>query len=537
VPAAPNVVDRAVGWLAPRAGLRRMQARLALEQVGRIRQRLYDGAGAGRRTEGWLTTGSDANSEVLAGGPMLRQRARDLVRNNPWAPNVVSRYASFVGGMKPKARVRGGPDPIATAKAAETLWSDWGRCCDADGITNGRGQERLAIRNLATDGAVLALRIPRRNDGTLPAPLQVRLLEVDHLNSARDAVAIPGGGKTMGGIEYDSAGRAVTYHLFKDHPGGTYQASYDSVPVPASEVRYVFDPLRAEQRMGVSWLAPAVTRLADLRLLDEAEIVKKQVEACLALIISTPDPEMLITAKAGEQDPRRDAWGRMIEGFSPGMVAYTAPGEQATVVNPSATGLSYDHYVMQLHAVCAALAMPYELGTGDLSRVSFISGRMGLIPFYLRVDEIRETVTVPQYLDQVWDWMVEAAQVAGALPRDAAITAEWMGPERPSLQPFEEAQAQELRIRTGQEPLSYAHARAGRDSDAVFAEYERVNKLLDDNGLVFDCDPRKTDRRGTGQPVASVPAGENPETPPASPPPAAKPARGLAVVNGNALEH
>lgn len=537
MPAAPNVVDRAVGWLAPRAGLRRMQARLALEQVGRVRQRLYDGAGGGRRTEGWVTTNADANSEVLSGGPLLRQRARDLVRNNPWAPSVVSRYAAFISGMKPKVRVTGGPDPVAAAKAAELLWSDWGRWADADGVTNMRGLERLAVRNLVTDGGVLALRVPRRNDGALPAPLQVRLLEVDHLNTSRDAVALPGGGKVIGGIEYDAGGRPVTFHLLKDHPGGVYQAGYDPVAVPASEVLHVFDPLRAEQKMGVSWLAPAVTRLADLRLLDEAEIVKKQVEACLALIISTPDPEMLVTAKAGEQDPRRDAWGRMIEGFSPGMVAYTAPGEQATVVNPSATGLNNDHYIMQLHAICAAVGMPYELGTGDLSRVSFISGRMGLIPFYLRVDEVRDTVTVPMLMDEIFDWLVEAAQVAGLLPRDAAITADWMGPERPSLQPFEEAQAQELRIRTGQEPLSYAHAKAGRDSDAVLAEYVRINQKLDADGLVFDCDPRKTDRRGTGQPVASVPAGDNPETPPASPPPAAKPARGLAVVNGNAMEH
>jgi lambda family phage portal protein len=530
MPAKPNAIDRAVGWLAPRAGLRRMQARLAMEQVGRIRQRLYDGAGGGRRTEGWLTSGSDANSEVLAGGPMLRQRARDLVRNNPWAPSVVSRYASFIAGMKPKARVVGGPDPAATAKAAERLWSDWGRWADADGVTNMRGLERLAVRGLVTDGEVLALRVPRRNDGTLPAPIQVRLIEVDHLDAGKDAAVTQAGGKIIGGIEMGAAGEAVAYHLTKDHPGGLYQQSYTPLRVPASEVLHVFDPLRAEQKRGVSWLAPAVTRFADMRLLDEAEIVKKQVEACLALIISTPDPEMLITAKAGEQDPRRDAWNRMIEGFSPGMVAYTAPGEQATVVNPSATGLNNDYYITQLHAICAAVGIPYELGTGDLSRVSFISGRLGLIPFYLRVDEIRDTVTVPMLMDEVWDWLVEAAQVAGLLPRDAEIVADWMAPERPSLQPLEDEQARELRIRSGVDTLFSASTRMGRDFDALMDEHERVNARIDAGGLVFDSDPRRTARSGAAQPTS-------PAAPPAPPPPAVNPARGLAVVNGSALEH
>lgn len=514
-----------------------------MDAVGRL-SRLYDGAGSGRRTEGWLTTGSDANAEVLAGGPVLRQRARDLVRNNPWAPNIISRYAAFVAGMKPKARVSGARDKAAVARAAEQLWSDWSRWADADGITNLRGLERLGVRNLVTDGGVLALRVPRRrNDGSLPVPLQVRLLEVDHLDGSRDTIRRPGGGKVMGGIEYDALGRVTTYHLLKEHPGGAQRVGNESVAVPASEVLHVFDPARAEQRMGVSWLAPAVTRFADMRLLDEAEIVKKQVEACLALIIQTPDPEMLLTAKAGEQNPKRDAYNRMIEGFAPGMVAYTAPGEQAAVVNPSATGLNNDYYIMQLHAICAAVGMPYELGTGDLSRVSFISGRMGLIPFYLRVDEIRDTITVPQFMDEIWDWMVEAAQVAGLLPRDAVIVADWMAPERPSLQPLEDEQAREMRIRSGVDPLTYAIAKTGRDPETVLDEYARVNAMLDEREITLDSDPRRTARSGAAQPTS--PAGDAPG-PAGRPPVGPAPRRGrsapdFASVNGNGsgtfLEH
>ena len=63
-------LDRAIGSVAPRAALRRVQARESFDALARG----YDGAAKGRRTDGWRAAGTSADSEIaIAGGAQLRR--------------------------------------------------------------------------------------------------------------------------------------------------------------------------------------------------------------------------------------------------------------------------------------------------------------------------------------------------------------------------------------------------------------------------------------------------------------------------------
>ena len=55
-----NLLDRAIGLVAPQAALRRAQARAAMAMLARS----YEGARIGRRTEGWVVAGTSANAEI-----------------------------------------------------------------------------------------------------------------------------------------------------------------------------------------------------------------------------------------------------------------------------------------------------------------------------------------------------------------------------------------------------------------------------------------------------------------------------------------
>ena len=55
-----NWLDRAVGYVAPQAGLRRARHRAAMAALARS----YEGARVGRRTEGWVVAGTSANAEI-----------------------------------------------------------------------------------------------------------------------------------------------------------------------------------------------------------------------------------------------------------------------------------------------------------------------------------------------------------------------------------------------------------------------------------------------------------------------------------------
>ncbi len=76
----PNWIDRAVGYVAPVLGAKRMQARAAMALSG------YIGARWDRRaTKEWYVPSGTADDTILPDSQTLRDRSRDLIRNTPLA--------------------------------------------------------------------------------------------------------------------------------------------------------------------------------------------------------------------------------------------------------------------------------------------------------------------------------------------------------------------------------------------------------------------------------------------------------------------
>src|SRR5689334_9596540 len=87
-------LDKATSAIAPRWTLRRARARIAAELLVRH----YEAAAAGRRTQGWSRGSSDANAAIGPAHARLRDQARDLVRNNPYAKSAVRKIANHTVG-------------------------------------------------------------------------------------------------------------------------------------------------------------------------------------------------------------------------------------------------------------------------------------------------------------------------------------------------------------------------------------------------------------------------------------------------------
>src|SRR5215813_1298 len=94
--------DRVLERWAPERALRRERARFTLSQI-----RFYEGASRGPRTSGWRTPSSSANTELWGGMPMLRDRARDHGRNNPWGKRAVGRLTTEIVGFGVQASFTG----------------------------------------------------------------------------------------------------------------------------------------------------------------------------------------------------------------------------------------------------------------------------------------------------------------------------------------------------------------------------------------------------------------------------------------------
>src|SRR5512134_3853495 len=159
-----NWLDRTIGLLAPATALRRARQRAAIALLARS----YEGARIGRRTDGWVVAGTSANAEIGTALTRLRDRSRDLVRNNPYAAKAVQAVVSnLVGtGIMPRARASN----TGINEAADRLWAGFAETCDADGLTDFSGLQALIVRAMVESSeCLIRIRTRQREDG-LPVP-------------------------------------------------------------------------------------------------------------------------------------------------------------------------------------------------------------------------------------------------------------------------------------------------------------------------------------------------------------------------------
>lgn len=482
-------IDRAIGYVAPRRGARRLLARQAFEGLARG----YDGAARGRRTDGWRAPGSSADTEVAVAGALLRDRMRDLVRNNPHAAKAVSVLVNNIIGDGITARANSGD--ARTDRAADALWERWTATCDADGQLDFAGLQTLAAREMVEAGEVIVRRRPRRSNDRLPAPLQIQVLEPDLLDSTKNTDA---GSRIVQGVEFDAIGRRSAYWLFDRHPGDTStKGRIESAPIAATDIAHVYEKQRTQVR-GVPWGAPVMRALRDLDDWTQAELVRKKTEACVVGVVFGADE-----VEQGVAPAVVDADGNRVEQFEPGLIAYARGGKDIKFNQPATTAGTAEWLRAQLHIIAAGFRVPYELLTGDLSQVNYSSIRAGLVEFRRMVGAVQWQLFIPMFCQPVWDWFCEAAWAAGLLP-SPRIGVEWSPPRFEAVDPLKDAMGDLIAMRSGTLTLAQAIARQGYNPDAVLAEHAAMAKKLDAAGLVFDSDPRRTAKSGALQQAADV---------------------------------
>lgn len=481
--------DRLIVWLMPSRGLARIRAR--------VLARHFESASVGRRTSGWNRMMTDANTSA-SGVTLarLRGQARDLVRNNPWARRGLRRIVTnTVGwGIKPKATGR-------NAALVNELWKRWAETtqCDAAGRLTFYGLQRLVMRTVVESGeALVRLRLRQPDDG-LAIPMQLEVLEPDYLDTSKDAVSLPNGGRITLGIETDAIGRRVAYWLYEQHPGGNTFISSASRRIPAESILHIYDQDRAQQMRGYSWFAPVDVRLHEFHEFEDATLVKQKVAACMAAFVTDLDG----TGQAiGKADTQNDQPLDIIE---PGTIAHLPVGKQVTFSNPPQASDHQSFSATALRGIAAGLGVTYEDLTGDYSQVNYSSARMARMAHNADVHDWRWNMLIPQLCAPAWQWMLSVIALAG-VPVDSS-PATWTPPPLPVLDPEKEGAATTSDVRAGRMTPDEMIREQGYDPDEHWREYADSFKRLDRLGIVLDCDPRKTNSSGQAQsqPAADAP--------------------------------
>lgn len=451
--------------------------------------RKYDGAAKSKRLSRWLTTGNSANAEIGSALVTLRNRSRDLRRNNPYAAKAVNVITSNMVGKGIYTQFRGAKFDSPQEKSIDVAWWDWAHTknIDYDGRHNIFGLQRLISDAVVESGEVL---VRKRVLAGLKFPLQYQVLESDFLdiNSSYKANK---NNKVIHGIEFNPKGKIVAYHLYEAHPGAVEDlmkpTRLDSSRVPADQVIHLFRQDRPGQGRGVPWLAPSMLRLRDLDDYEDAQLVRQKIAACFAVFVKDIGPDVTDQPEACGDD-----LGDRVE---PGLIEFLPPGKDVSFAQPPPIQNYKEYVVTHLHAIAAGIGITYEALTGDLSEVNFSSARMGWLEFQRNVEVWRESIMIAGFLDEVVkDFMSYANAFLGI--DFTSITHQHTPPRREMIDPTKEVPAIIKQIRGGLKTISEALMEQGKDPTEHFKQFKKDMDLLDQLGLVLDSDPRQKDDSG-----------------------------------------
>jgi lambda family phage portal protein len=497
------LIDTLLAGIAPGWALRRARARLALDQLSAM----YEGAAINRRTRGWRADRRGPNAEVRPAMKLLRDRSRDLVRNNPFASAGLDLVVSYqVGaGIMPRSKT----GDIDLDAQVDALWTAWADRADLSERTDLYGLQALLARGRCESGEALAQMIPltateARRRGT-PVPLALQVIEADHLDETYDGGMRGAAPVIRQGIEFDPSGvRAVAYHIHRQHPAEIDSffgpgGPIERIRIPADRMIHLFRQDRPGQIRGVPDLAPVMTRLRSLDELEDAALEQAKVQACLAaLIVSQAGPSSgpLEGGAAGADEAAEDG----VKSLYPGMMERLLPGEDVRYLQPTGAGGFNELARHQLHAIATGWGLTYDLLTGDLSGANYSSLRAGRLAFKRRLERLQWHVLVPAMCEPIWRAFIDAAVRVGALPmRPGGYPASWSPPVFEMVDPLKDALAIQKQMRLGLLTFGQAVGQMGHEPRRQAAEIAEWNEIMDDGGLILDGDPRRTGGSGGAQ--------------------------------------
>ena len=458
--------------------------------------RNFDAAKGSRYTTDWITQQGGADRALRNDIVSLRDRARDLERNDGYAESLFIELESNIIGpkgiqMKPMARkadarASGGvvnkTDTAACEKIAQA-WEDFSKRGNFD-VTRQFSRasfERIAIRSIARDGSFLVRLVEGFAKNKFRFALQG--IESDALNPRTNDDK-----KNIHmGIEYDEWDEPIAYHLEKKNAKSMLYQTSETFSVSAENLLNLFITKRINQSQGFSWLAPVMLRLRHLSKYEEAEVIAARASANkIGFFESSGDQQY-----TGEED----ALGNIKAPSAPGEWEALPQGVKAHLIDPNHPNANYpDFRKAILRGVCAGIYVNYNTLAKDLEGVSYSSIRQGVL-------SERDTWRIIQawFIDELevptfsrWLKMaLMAGEIEGLTIRDfdRLCHAEFSGRTWNWVDPLKDVEAAAAEVALGINSRQQIARDRSKDFAKITSENEDDQKLLESAGLPTTTQP------------------------------------------------
>jgi len=355
----------------------------------------YEGGKTNRLTEDWRPGASGGNRLFSQDGKVLRNRARDLYRNNPIAASAVSAIIENVieCGIKPKRN---------TQENFKKEWNRWGgltphstRECD---LTRDETIDELMsswLSEVIVAGGCLIhyLSTPVKRVGITGLqpqriPLTLELIPeeqfVDHLDR------VPGNSKTANvirnGCEIDQATKRVLAYWVNKTIQNDDIFDYDNpVRISRTNCEYGFLKPRFQRgsNRGFTAFAPVIQWLWALGYYTDNELYASDIKSSWAYMIATDpnydDGNWTMPNDTSPASGTTDIYGNTIDKHTRGMVWRGYPGDSITAVGPNVPGSDSQPWIKLIeNGISIGLGLSHYSVMRDFETSNFSSVRAAI---------------------------------------------------------------------------------------------------------------------------------------------------------------
>ena len=467
-----------------------------------------------RALSAWNASAGSADADLKDELGKIRNRSRDLTRNNGIAAGYMQTEADNVIGnvlklsAKPNTRLLGWTREQAydwgkTTEAHFGTWADTTEC-DASRRNNLLGLTKLGIKSEIQNGDFLAVvRYIKTRQRTWRTALQ--MVEGDRLSTPTGKENDP---NIRDGVEINKYGEPVAYYIRKTHPGdvNTGMALDEWIRIPATTKwgRKKVIHVARQDRIGQNRAAPILSSvLRSFKQLDkysDAELDAAVVNALVAGVIksglnSESVREIFGAACDSDASAIPDYWAATMKENTPilrsGSILNLPIGADFESFDPSRPNSAFEDFMVgTLRHVSAGLNLPYELLVKDFSRTNYSSVRAALLEAWRYFNGRREWIKA-QWLDPIYDIWLEEAVGRGIVEapgffdhlRYAYTRSKFIFAGRGWVDPVKESQAAKIRIEAGLSTMESECADQGNDWEDVLEQQAVEEKKRKELGL------------------------------------------------------
>jgi lambda family phage portal protein len=525
----------------------------------------------------WSPSMQSADQDLLSDKPMLDARVKDTLRNDAYVSGGEALHKdNIVGSMfmlnaKPVVRALGkGFDDTWEEEFQEEVEAKFNlagesQSCWFDATRRNTFTEiiRLAVGVYVQSGELLAsVEWIRQNEQRgRPFSTAIQMIDLDRLSDPRSTTS-PGifdlisKGRLRGGVELDSRGQPVAYHIQNRHPSEWWGSDIDKwkrVPARLSwgrpQMIHIYEQNRVDQTRGVAGIVSALKELRITKRFRDVVLQNAVLNATYAATIESELDSNAIMARmgaSGSQDYEGalngyiGGWMSQIAEYAKGAkglqmngvrVPHLPPGTKLKLTPAGQGGpLGSEFEQSLLRYIAASLGVSYEQLSRDYTNTNYSSARAAMNETW-KFMVARKRVVADRMANHIYRlWLEEllnkdliesmplSARAQGWLYEDpmrldALTQAEWIGASRGQIDELKETQAAALRLKYKLTTHEYEIARLGGDWRRNFRQSSREKKLAESLEITIDdiqsdqmnaASGSARESNGKGNTVASV---------------------------------